>query len=281
MNGREGPLALLFLLFALAIASSLVAGCGEAELKSSWPKDQVMIDGKNTEWHDSLANLADEHLTIGLLNDSTYLYIGIITTDRILQRQIMTQGLTFWFDREGGKEHTFGVHYPLGRGGFTRGSEAPAPEQDRESPREGFETASSEVELLGPHDADHERMTLAQTGGIDARFQISNGILVYEMKVPLNDNGNHPFAIGTKPGALIGVGLETTPRSTRSGPELGTGSDEGTGVGGSGGGARGGRGGAGRRGRGAGGESSRMGGQTEPMKMWAKVTLAERNLSPR
>jgi len=98
--------------------------------------------------------------------------------------------------------------------------------------------------------------------------------VVYELKVPLGDGGSHPFAIGTKAGEKIGVGVEapTMPSPEKLSEGMSGGRGEGGG-GGYGGGGFGGGGGRGRRGGGGGGRGS-SGSQGEPFKMWAKVQLA-------
>ena len=144
-----------------------------------------------------------------------------------------------------------------------------------EFPREDLGSASGDVDIYGAAESDHERMTLMQTGGIDARFQITNGILVYEMKIPLADNGDHPFAIGTKPGSTIGIGFETSAGLTSLRPQLDNSGD-----------ADGGRSSEGRGGgmgrRGGGGRGMPLtGSRAEPINVWAKVTLSEREPSSR
>ena len=91
-----------------------MAGCGMIDLKSHWRNRPVVIDGKNSEWGNSLVLLDDKETSIGILNDSDFIYIGLVSTNRNLRSQVMRRGITFWFDVEGGKDEKFGVHYPLG-----------------------------------------------------------------------------------------------------------------------------------------------------------------------
>ena len=277
----------------------LMAGCKTLEFTSRWKNKDVVIDGKNTEWKDSLYALDEHETSVGLINDERFLYIGLITINRDYQRQIMRSGLTVWFDRKGGEDKKFGIHYPLGFGGSgsqqglrqntgdegssgEAGGDRPA-ESQMDNPRPLFD----ELEIYGPGDGEHHRMTAAETGGIDVRVGITNGVLVYELKIPLADNGSTAFAIGTKAGMQIGVGLESSngrgaaPSGSGEGGEgrgggMGGGRGGGTG-GGRGGGMGGGRGGGMGGGRGGGG--SRSGGQAEPLGVWAKVHLAVHDTS--
>lgn len=260
----------------LLVSFCLIAGCSSTELKSHWRNREIVIDGKNTEWRDSLITLDDQKISVGLFNDENFLYIGLLTTDRDIQRQITRRGVTFWFDRNGGEEENFGIHYPIGfRGsgppqeGTTEGEE---PEVQRENPPE----PSNDLEVYGPGEGERHKMTIMETSGIEVKLDNSGGVLVYEIKIPLTDAGTHPFTVGAKAGSVIGVGLETSSNRGRQGsPEGSTGEGGGRMRGGRGGGGRGG----GRRG-GAGEGSERSGSsQPEPLKVWAKVQLAEK-ISP-
>jgi hypothetical protein len=255
------------------------------DLKSHWRNRPVVIDGKNTEWGNSLVLLDDKETSIGIMNDSEFIYIGLVSTNRNLRNQVSRRGITFWFDVEGGKDEKFGIHYPLGfdavRPPTDNGTDA-----DNQSSTVQKDVPSDDMEIEGPGKDDHHSMTFAEAGGIEARYKIANGVLVYELKVPLSDKGSSPFAIGTKSGALIGVGAETSNKSPSKPPERvseGGGGGGGGGMGGGGGGGYGGGGGMGGGGRGhrggGGGGKSSSGGQGEPFTMWAKVQLAVRDTS--
>ena len=269
------------LLFVVA----LLAGCGGSSLNlaSRWRNREITIDGINTEWRDSL-NILEEHGTvIGLYNDSEYLYIGIVSTNSGLRRQIMSGGMTLWFDREGNQDKKFGIHYPLGyaelgessgeRGEGDRNGEGgeQSGEMQHQSPLE----ASNDLEILGPGDQDRHRMTMAEASGIEGRFHSTRDTLVYEIKVPLADSGAHPFGIGAKPGSAIAICAVTTNPSRSGNDRMGQ-VGGGGGGGGMGGGGRGGFGGGRRGGGGYGGGRGGGSGQQppDPLEVWAKVQLA-------
>ena len=249
-----------------------LTGCGSIDLKSRWRDREITIDGKNTEWR-YLNVLDDKETSVGVLNDDDFIYLIFITTNRNVHNQVMRRGLTIWFDNDGGKDEKFGVHYPIGFGGI-RSAQDGGPEIDNEGQNLRKENSTDELEIIGPKKEDRHRMTLAETGGIEARYTTTNGVLVYEMKVPLLENSSHPFGIGTKSGVRIGVGAVTlVDRPSERPPQsIGeSGGERGEGAGGRSGAGMGGRGGGGRRGGGGKRESS---GSAEPFKMWAKVQLA-------
>jgi hypothetical protein len=132
--------------------------------------------------------------------------------------------------------------------------------------------------VLGPKKDDVHSFLADAVPGIAVKVGSVEGSLVYELKVPIALSADFQYAIGAKPGALIGFGLET-PKVEKPSRESGGGMG---GMGGGGGmGGRGGRGGGGGRGgmgRGGGGESGGMGRggfePPKPVKAWATIQLS-------
>ena len=283
MNEHSLPAARprrVFFQYGLVLFLCFAAGCGMIDLKSHWRNRPVVIDGKNSEWGTSLVLLDDKETSIGILNDSGYIYIGLVSTSRNLRSQVMRRGITFWFDVEGGKDEKFGVHYPLAYDA-PRSSPENGTDADNQSSAGQKDLPIDDLEIEGPGKDDHHPMTFAEAAGIEVKYTIANGVLVYELKVPLSEKISSPFAIGAKPGMLIGVGAETsnnksTPKPPEGVSEGGGGRGEGMGGGGYGGGGGGGRG---HHGGGGSRDRSSPGSQGEPFSMWAKVQLAVRDTS--
>jgi len=259
-------------IFLLLCSLGIWASCGSMKMESHWSNQEVAVDGANTEWQGLLSPLDDNQTSIGFQNDDEFLYVALITTNHGVQRQIMGRGVTFWFDREGGSDKTFGVRYPLGFEGQPPSmSERPEQGEQQDLRRMEASHGGSELEIHGPGRDEQHRMTFAETGGIDVRFHLKNDTLVYELKMPLADKGRHPFAIETSPGSQIGVGVGTPNDllARRMSGDITDGDD--------GGGRPGGEGFGGRRGfpRGEGGPSmQRRGPRPEPLEFWATVHLA-------
>lgn len=111
-------------------------------------------------------------------------------------------------------------------------------------------------------------MKIEEAKGIEVKAVPSSGLLIYELKIPLVQTEQHPFAVGAQPGKTIGVGFETAKfdpsqmRQRRAG-----GTPGGRGMPPMGGGrSRGGMGGMGEFGRGP--------QMSESLKIWAKIKLA-------
>lgn len=253
--------------YSLVFLSTLFYSCSTLEITSYWRDREVKIDGDNKEWEGKTWIIKDlKNVLIGFMNDENYLYLSLTISDRVLQRQIVMRGLTVWFDRNGGNEKKFGVHYPLGMDSRDMPMERRSPIWDEEHERDTmpifFEKFSDELDILTPTENEHHRMQMQETGGIDIALHFSQGLLVYEMKVPMVYKGPQPYGIGTTAGSVIGVGIEMIrndlpggkgERSMRRGEA--------------------GRGGYSGR-RGGGDRSSDGDRMSEPLKLWAKVKLA-------
>ena len=148
--------------------------------------------------------------------------------------------------------------------------------------------SSAELEILhgeGPG----TRMRVSEMKGAELKIGMKNEALVYELRIPLRSDGDHPFALDLAPGKTLGIGVET-PKIDRSRftrpndgdrPPGGEGRPDGfpqdgggMGRGGHrGGGWPGGGYGGHRGGMGPGGEGSRSG-MFESLNLWMKVELA-------
>ena len=246
----------------------LLVGCGNSklELNSNWREREITVDGKNEDWLGAMLFFEEDNVSVGLLNDENFLYICMIVEDQFMRTQVMRQGFTLWFDPEGGKEKTFGIKYPLGmqasRTGLRRDEQSM--ERSRQAPRRPM----VELEILGPGKDEVKKMPIAEAKGIDINVEFSSGMIVYELKVPLIQSEQHPYAIGAEAGSSVGIGLETS-KMERS--EMRRQMSGGRGGGGMTGGMRGGAGGRGM----SGGRRSPQ--KRQPLKIWAVVQLASNN----
>ncbi len=198
------------LLGTLCVAAALTllqAGCGTSEIASRWRSSDAPFGGPGARW--PAPAYSERRMTLTVCNDSEYAYIGLRTTDRGTQELILRQGILWWFDSEGGTKRTFGVRYPPaplprnpGDGSGDRDELAPPPGRgvDRAEPKE--------IELYSG-ETSHERMSILATGGIEAGFHRERDTLVYVLRIPLAAGATHPFGIGVKRGALLGLGAVT------------------------------------------------------------------------
>jgi hypothetical protein len=290
---------LVFLLGGLLVA----AGCGKTEMDSAWRTQEIAIDGRDGDWQGALAYVAKEKAVVSLLNDGEFLYLRLASADRATQAQVMRFGFTVWFDAKGGERKTFGIRFPQGARGRGRpfaareGGEGPESGPEEGGPRELPEPLPAivpdQLEIIGPGEGERLQVREIDARGIDLEVAQAGGRLVYELKIPLVRDDDHPYGLGIRPGQQFSLGFETaTPdreamREGRGEGGRGRGGPGGgiwPGGGGRGGGAwpggaepggvmpggRGGRGGMGAGGRRSPGE----GGMSQALQLWVKVKLA-------
>ena len=260
-----------------------IAGCSSApELASKWKQGEIVVDGLDNEWQQDLNYFEDEKIAVGIKNDDDNFYLAVKTIDRETQLKIVRGGMTIWFDPQGGKKKTFGIHFPLGAAAVgsaqvapthVRGSrEAPDPTNDYSALEERFSRMLQYLEIIGPGPVDKEQIPVGssfKSRGIKVGIRDTMGSLFYELVVPLKIVKERPLAIGTDTGKVIGIGIltEDTRRTmTDRSP------DEGAPNGGYGKpGMGGGMGGGGRRG---GGKYGQNPGASSPIELWMKAKVA-------
>jgi hypothetical protein len=274
-------------LMAIAVLAVVVmAGCSSTFVISKWRTEQIKVDGDSRDWNDSTSYFGNDDVGIKVTNDEEYLYLLLVTQKREIARQMVTRGLTVWFDPNGGDKKTIGLHYPVGMmGGAGRfRQEENGPPQGMEQGNDASARGMQEFEFFGPTDRDRVRLPRMQGKGIEVRIAEHDTRFVYEARIPLIFSLDHPYAIETSTGSTIGVTIEATTAAREAvgggdqgggapGGGRGGGGGGGRGIGG-GGGGRGGRGGIGGGGGGQ-GQRSTEGAQFEPIKV--KLHLAEQS----
>lgn len=289
----------LLIVMLCAVQPGVTAESRQAALQSVWRDVEIAIDGSHAEWSELASFGKGIPFSVGLKNDGTSLYVALTSSDPSVPLLLMRRGLIVWFDAAGGTKKRFGIRYPVIEGGggppmrrpggFGRPGGEPGREPGRVPGREpgrppGAEEQPTEpagllfdpakdgrwarLELLGPGKDDRRSLMLDRTPGIEVRIGRVEGSLVYELKVPLQIDDGHPYAIGARPGATIGIGLETPDvESGERPPRLG-----GFGMGG-GGGRPGGTGGGPPMGGGSRGGPDEFK-PPKPIKAWATAKLA-------
>lgn len=238
------------------------ADSGEPKLISQWNADTIAIDGIESEWTDSRVYLDDINVGMGVKNDGEFIYVHLATTDEMAIRQILGLGLIIWFDPDGGDDEVFGIRYPLGLVGSGVLRQFAGKRPDRDDLIALSDSLAPEMELLDEQGEVIQRIQTGARSDLNAQLTMDNGRFAYELQVPLYYTEEHPYAVGSMPGANVGVGFES-PK-----PDLDREQMEAIRDGMRGRGGRfGGRGGFGRRG---GNRPERP----EPLNQWTKVELA-------
>ena len=235
------------------------SGCAMQDLSSKWRDHAVQIDGRDTEWKEVATYYDnDSHVVMGFINDENNLYVRFSSSDRNVQSNLLRRGCTVWFNTEGGKDKTFGIHFPIGikgraQGMARQGNERPTKDIIEETLKDSQEL----VEIIGPGQDQRSilNMTDAQKIGVEVQIDIQKGFLVYELKVPFDRMTNKPNSIGVDLLKTISVGFETE-KSKRTATKRDRGQ--------------------GRGGRGDHSDGRRGGQQPESLEIWIKVNLSDK-----
>jgi hypothetical protein len=236
------------LVLAGVVATWAVAGQGKSlDLKSAWSPAPVKVDGTGQGWSANFAPLGDPPILVSLENDAQYLYLCVRTSDRKVKAQIVSGGLTVWAEVPGTDAGGMGVRFPMrglppggerprhGNGGAPPpgGYEPERPPQGnegeppKEPPASAIDDVSTEFELLGPTRED--RLVVARDP--DQPLQVAvgddSGVLVYQVRLPLQPSDEHPVAIGAAAGTTMTLVLDSTAPKRKGRPEGGEGGPEG------------------------------------------------------
>jgi hypothetical protein len=239
-------------------------GCsGTKELTSGWTNQELAITGDAAHWKDATTEIAGPDVSVGVRNDNHNLYIGLITSNRATQLQILALGCTTWFDAEGKKNKTIGIQFPVS--GLLQGRRFPARENQEELQRL-ITAAQRQLVILGPGEGEQHRMSVQEAKGVEARLGYLDGTLTYELRIPLQKSNDRPYAVNADTTKTILICFETGDLAEALKGQPGVSSPSQS--------AGGGRGRSG--GRGAGGTSPGSVGSDmpEPLKHWVTVRLS-------
>ncbi len=194
--------------FLLLATPLLFTGCTSMLLvKSMWSANKIIVDGKDSDWGDTMFYIPSAQMTAGVRNDSKYLYLILKTTDRRQAFQIRGLGLTVWFDPTGGAGQKFGIHFPVGRFNGANFRKDFDSKQNQEQENATFVMRNpNELELLGVNPKGPEKLSIADLKGIQLQMRGSDNGLIYELRVPLHSSASDPYAINPK-GDEVGIGI--------------------------------------------------------------------------
>ncbi len=187
--------------------------CSAGIVSSSWSSGQLQMDGKSTDWN-IIPQVSNEDLngTIAVQNDSDYLYLLIRFKDPRRLGSFARSGLTIWTNYESKKRKTLGFTYKS-RSLIEHIKEKPdigdLPGKPPElRPVQAAEPFQDEIIIHDNVQFRREMLPADGSRGISAAFGTENGIFLFEIGIPLALSPKHSFAIGTRPGQKICVGIE-------------------------------------------------------------------------
>lgn len=202
----------LFILFIGAVLV-LIAGCGDEEITSVWNQSVITIDGNQSDWEGELHYLSDQQSAIGIANDKDFLYLCLATNDTAKMFQFFTTGFTVWLESKNGDEK-IGIQYPMRSGEMRRMVQSRNRQYEGERPDakvrlNEFRAQQTEIGLVNEDNFLLTVYPLTNDLGLNVDLGVQIGLLVYEMKIPLNKDlyGGHNLKSG--PGDVLTIGFES------------------------------------------------------------------------
>lgn len=232
------------------------------------------IDGKATEWTDSLQYDANSHLQYQVLNDARNVYVRLKAADMPTQAKMAYLGMVVWLDSTGRNQQQLGVKFPLPidlnsikapaeRPAGAMGPTAAERQEEHLKRLRGIIADAHQMELLNYRGSKEPVLTDSEAKlGVKAAIDLdARNNLVYELAVPLRLLYRRLPDLAGGRVATVGVWMQgqkpkPAPGSQQSdmsvvGPQGGMGGYGGYGYGG----MRGGYGGGGMRGYRGGGDT--------------------------
>lgn len=228
---------IIVILFSVLI----VSGCSSSEqIISSWPAQGIRIDGDSRDWEGGLQSFTEKKYSVGFKNDSKYLYICFITSDRTRINRIISSGLNILFNSKTDDRRDYTISFPVLSPDAMKGAMGQQPGGDA-MPRERMSAPPQGEGMQKPgegkpgqgnnmpnskQDSPLQQMlerqisfnliekdytnsiSLKNNEGIDLKMDASNDFLVYELKIPLL-SAKSSFPIGVLPGEEINITIET------------------------------------------------------------------------
>ncbi len=211
---------ILISIFFASTAILLNTGCSDKTLKtkSIWLENNINIDGLITDWEEIPVISTDDDNTFNfkLCNDNDYLYMTFYSRDINLGGQIKKKGVKLWVDSTGGKNKKRGLLFSGGpEMSKMRDSTLPEVRSKGKEMRLTGGNRSMDMESMGKDkfavindNGDSDPISKDGTNGPAIEYGISNGILIYELKIPLRFKRLESFAIRANPGDEISFCLE-------------------------------------------------------------------------
>lgn len=262
-------------MIALVLMSTIVWA---AKLPSILPPTEVIIDGNSQEWSANLYELQGKDITVGVMNDSTWLYICLYPTSREVNQQFIGMGYTLWINQYGKKREGLGIRFPgvMETMRQQRGSGRMRPEQTDDSRQTPPSVSLPDYVTIIRGDSE-TRVTQDEALGFGWAAVNNEGVPVYECRIPLTHNDVYTISCDATGGKTIALGIKgTTPQRSEdeAQPEH---SMSGKGGGRSGGGrSGGGRMGCGRSGgMGGGNRDNASRPSVTAVDVWVKVKLTK------
>ncbi|MFD1875006.1 hypothetical protein [Hymenobacter bucti] len=191
------------------------------KIKSRFVATPPTIDGKATEWTDSLQYDSNSKLQYEVLNDTRTMYIRLKANDASTQAKFVYLGMVIWLDTTGRNQQQLGIRFPLAidleslpKGDNNRPAGAMGPSAaerlaEHQARLRQVLLGAKEMELLNFRGSKEPVLTDTQSQlGVKVAIDLdAQGNLIYELAVPMRMLYRRVPALATGQAATVGVTL--------------------------------------------------------------------------
>ncbi len=209
----QRPLSVLFASVGVFLVVLVGACSGPETLQSRSMSQAPSIDGALDDWDGELTYVDDQPVSVGVVPTDSLLYVAVAIQDAPLIRSVVSNGLIVWVDPSGGQERTYGIQYPLGLRAQQANAGA-APTSEGASPLGIDDVSLSELAVL-QGDSMRQRIPARFSSGLRAEATLNLGSLVYELAIPVGEDGAdigeeaRRYGMQAALGETVGIGLHT------------------------------------------------------------------------
>ncbi len=179
---------------------------------NKWANTPIKVDGQLDDWQKPLQKpIRYTEIECEVANDSNTLYICTRISDQLLQKRIMTLGMTIWIDTLVKNREKLGINYPIALNEAQIQSLTFAAQQNttlgKNPLQEAYAKICQEFELVG---FVEERVRVSNLASRDMKVATSFdelGAMVCELKIPLHQLWDNPTLLNKK----FSVGIKINP----------------------------------------------------------------------
>jgi hypothetical protein len=208
---KSGPFTIARSVLFFPILLSLT-GCSVEQIKSSWVPNSPTIDGNLEDWKGAtVVVFGDVQVSIGVGNDSSFLYIAGRIANTDIQRAIGQSGIVLWLDPDGRKGKDLEIHFPaskaartdLNRGGFWDGLS----DEQRARAQEELKEMGKGVIVIDKRKVESHVYKDGNAEGFAGVIIESQGLVSFEARIPLRIERDFPEFAGIHPGTTVTIGV--------------------------------------------------------------------------
>jgi hypothetical protein len=190
----------------------LLAGCSDQPIQSNWARRSPTIDGSLNEWSSaSLVVFEDLQVSLGVGNDSSFLYLAGRIANAPLQQMVELSGVVIWLDPDGKHQKDLEVHFPASRAAranLNRGEFWDSLTEDQKAKaRKEVEEMRRGVLVIDKRSVDSRIYKPGDVEGFAGVIAESLGLVSFEARIPLQIGKHFPRFSGIDLGKRLAIGV--------------------------------------------------------------------------